>query len=383
MSPLNPLFAITIYAISFLTAYLINLKFKITDDFARYENIDGLRGFLALGVFIHHASIWYPYLKTTLWESPKSNLFNQLGQTSVAFFFMITAFLFVTKLLNTNDKEFDWKSFFISRLFRLVPMYVVSVIALITIVLVIDNGEIKLGILSFLKDIYHWFTFTIISQPRINDNYFTNKINAGVVWSLPFEWFFYFSLPLLSLFILKKRPSLFYIIVSILFILGFFKLKGLNLPHLLSFFGGAITPFIMKYGSKKVNYNSMAFSFIIVICLALLLLFDTSDNLLCKLLLIIIFNLIALGNSLFGILKSTSLKLLGEISYSTYLLHGMLIFSTMYFGFGFESAAKLSETQFCLTLFSITPVLVFLSFLGFVYIEKPFIRLSKRFAIKK
>jgi hypothetical protein len=31
----------------------------------------------------------------------------------------------------------------------------------------------------------------------------------------------------------------------------------LNKHHLLSFFGGAISPFLIKYSSKKINSNSI------------------------------------------------------------------------------------------------------------------------------
>jgi len=47
MNPLHPAFALVIYVIAFLTVYLLNLKFKLTTDSSRFENIDGLRGLLA------------------------------------------------------------------------------------------------------------------------------------------------------------------------------------------------------------------------------------------------------------------------------------------------------------------------------------------------
>ncbi|WP_264520453.1 hypothetical protein [Flavobacterium sp. N1994] len=47
MNPLNPIFSVIVYLIAIATGYLLNLKFKITNDNARYETIDGMRGFLA------------------------------------------------------------------------------------------------------------------------------------------------------------------------------------------------------------------------------------------------------------------------------------------------------------------------------------------------
>ena len=383
MNPLNPIFAIVVYFIAFATAYLLNLKYRITNDNTRYETIDGIRGFLAIGVFIHHSSIWFQYLQIKSWEAPKSNLYNQLGQTSVSFFFMITAFLFITKLLNSNNQKIDWNTLFISRFFRLVPMYLVSILSLVIIVFVLSNWKLNVSLIMFIKELLSWGTFTIVDAPNINGSSFTSIINAGVVWSLPFEWLFYFSLPIISILILKKRTSKMYIIISLLFILIFHKIHGLDKHHLLSFFGGAITPFLIKYNSKKINYNSIIFSTIILLCLALILFFSTSNDYVCKFLIIVVFNLIAFGNNVFGILKNSTLKFLGEISYSTYLIHGIIIFIVMYFYYNLEEAKNLSPTEFCITIFIITPIVVFTSFLSYKNIEKPCMNYSKKISVEK
>lgn len=383
MNPLNPIFAIVVFFIAYATAYLLNLKYRITNDNTRYETIDGIRGFLAIGVFIHHSSIWFQFLQTKSWEAPKSNLYNQLGQASVSFFFMITAFLFITKLLNTNNQKIDWNTLFISRFFRLVPMYLVSILSLVLIVFIISDWELNVSLIRFTKEMLDWGAFTIFGSPSINGSSFTSIINAGVVWSLPYEWLFYFSLPIISILILKKTTSKLYLIISLIFVLIFYKIHGLNGHHLFSFFGGAISPFLIKYNLKKINFNSIIFSSIILLCLTLILFFDTSNNYTCKILLIIIFTLIALGNNFFGILKSSTLKFLGEISYSTYLIHGIIIFIVMYFYYNLEEAKSLSPTQFWTTIFIITPIVVITSFLSYKNIEKPCMNYSKKLAKKK
>ncbi|MCJ1805886.1 MULTISPECIES: acyltransferase family protein [Flavobacterium] len=378
MNPLNPFFAIIIFFIAFTTAYIINLKFKITNNDTRYETIDGIRGFLAIGVFIHHASIWFQYLQIKSWVAPKSNLYNQLGQTSVSLFFMITSFLFITKLLNSENQKINWPIIFISRFFRLVPMYLVSIFLLISIVFIISDWQLNVPPFKLLKEVLQWGTFTILSSPTINDLSFTHIINAGVVWSLPYEWLFYFSLPIISILIFKKKTSFFYTVISLFFILCFFKIYGSSIPHLLSFLGGVIPPFIIKYNTKKINFNSNFYSIIILLCLGLILLFHTSDNYICKLLIIIVFNLIALGNEMFGVLKNTTLKFLGEISYSTYLIHGIIIFITLYFGFSLEVVEKMPPSTFCSIIFLITPIIILTSFLSYRNIEKPFMDYSKK-----
>ena len=131
---MNPIFALIIILITFTTGYFINLKVKLKSPINRFETIDGLRGFLAISVFIHHSSIWYKYLHTGHWVVPDSNLFNQLGQTGVAYFFMISSFLFVNRLIEFKGENYDWKSFFVKRFFRLAPLYFFIMIIIIIIV---------------------------------------------------------------------------------------------------------------------------------------------------------------------------------------------------------------------------------------------------------
>ena len=383
MNCLNPFFAFLIYLIAFLTAYLLNLKYKLKSVNNRYETIDGLRGFLALGVFIHHVSIWRVYCTNSLWETPKSNLYNHLGQTSVALFFMITSFLFVSKLLNIREKEFNWKRFFISRIFRLLPMYYFSVLLVVLFVLIISDWQLKTSILDFAQSIGKWLTFTILKE-QINASELTFIIGAGVVWSLPYEWLFYFSLPLISLFLLKKKPTLLILFISLAFVILFLIYHDTKIIHIYSFIGGAIAPFLIKYTSLKSRLNDLVGSIIIIVFLLLLLvLFKNTNFVLCQLLISVIFTLIALGCSVFGILKNSTIKFLGEICYSTYLIHGIILFTAIYFLFGINQVKLFSDLEYNLFIFTITPIVIFVSFLCFRFIEKPFIEVWKKHVHKK
>ncbi|HSZ71285.1 MAG TPA: acyltransferase [Cytophagaceae bacterium] len=372
MNPLNPLFCVAVLLISFLTGYLIQRKSKLNLGEGRYETIDGMRGFLALSVFVHHAAIWYKYLHTGIWGGVASNLYTQLGQTGVSFFFMITSFLFVSKLIHSQDKEFNWKHFFVSRLFRLVPMYFFSVALIVIIVLFITHWQLQVDFGPFVESIVHWCLFTIDKMPDINGYNSTAIINAGVVWSLPYEWLFYFCLPLIALVILKNKPQKIYLGLSVLFILAFFPLhEGRGMHALSSFVGGAIAPFLLKYTPWNQKAKSIYVSILILLCLFLIGQFEDVYNAYCLILSTIVFTSIALGNSLFGLLKNTTLKFLGEISYSTYLMHGIIMFIVFYFGFGLEQMKTFTPLHYWLIIFTIAPLLVIVSFLGFKYIEKP------------
>ena len=87
----------------------------------RYASIDGLRGFLAMFVFIHHSSSWYYFARIHQWSIIPSSLFNQFGSTSVALFFMITSFLFFSKLIDNYWRPFDWLKLYVGRVVRIMP----------------------------------------------------------------------------------------------------------------------------------------------------------------------------------------------------------------------------------------------------------------------
>jgi peptidoglycan/LPS O-acetylase OafA/YrhL len=89
---------------------------------ARVQTIDGLRGFLALGVFFHHAAIYHQYLLTGDWALPPSRFYANLGQGGVSVFFMITGYLFWTQVLKAKGR-LNLLKLYIGRTFRIVPLY--------------------------------------------------------------------------------------------------------------------------------------------------------------------------------------------------------------------------------------------------------------------
>lgn len=377
----NPIFAIITFGIAYLTAFCIRTLFKLKSLEGRNETLDGLRGFLGLGVFIHHATIWYQYIHTNRWEAPTSKLYNQLGQTSVALFFMITSFLFISKLID-KERVFDWKHFFISRLYRLVPMYYLTLFLLFITIFSISQFEINTCSFEFIRSVSNWLTFTIYRAPLINDSEFTS-ICAASIWTLPYEWLFYMSLPLLSFLFLRNTPkNRLLLLISIGFLIGFYEFHGIVMPFLYAFLGGAIAPFLVKYNLISTPKRNTIASCFVIVLMGLILQFQTAENSWCLGLITIVFTLIALGTDLFRLLKNETLKFLGEISYSTYLLHSLLLFVTFYFGIGFNTASTLSDTGYKLVIFAITPILIVVSVLGYVFIEQPFMKKGKRFSKK-
>ena len=171
----------------------------------RYDSIDGLRGLLAIGVYIHHCAFWYWYNKTGDW-TPKNvpTLLTQLGPGSVALFFMVTAFLFTSKFIKAGS-EVDWLRLYVSRLFRILPLYYCALGAVILLVILISHDTLH-GALSLhmMGNVAQWATF--FDYPDLNGVPNTRLMVAGTFWSLTYEWFFYLSLPLIALFMWRKVP---------------------------------------------------------------------------------------------------------------------------------------------------------------------------------
>jgi peptidoglycan/LPS O-acetylase OafA/YrhL len=228
------------------------------------------------------------------------------------------------------------------------------------------------------KDISKWLGFGVLGLGNINDIH-TKIINAGVLWSLSYEWLFYFTLPLISIVIVRPKPQLLVVLISLVFISVALQFRAFHLEHIMSFIGGAIAPILLKYSKKKININNLFFSLLLIISLISIFQFNSSGNGVCKMLITISFTIISLGNNLFGLLKNSTLKFLGEISYSTYLLHGLIIFITIHFIYGFEEAKLLSKAHYFILMFIISPFVILISSLTFRFIEKPFVKRGKRF----
>ncbi len=375
-----PLFlCLLIYAVAFATAYLLKPKSNVHFITNNYETIDGLRGFLALGVFIHHAAVWEQYLQTGEWKTPPTNLYAQLGETNVSLFFMITSFLFISKLIHQKvNLPFSWKQFFIGRIFRLVPIYYFTLLLLIIVVFYLSNWNLYTNWVDLIKSVANWALFTINAIPGVNKYPDTSIIIARVVWSLPYEWFFYICLPLIGFVLLKNKPHWLTITISLIVAVGFYTVHGISIKHVLSFSGGAIAPFLLKYQVVKFNIKHWLVSAVVVLSVFSIGLFNSAHQLACKVIIALIFTLIACGNDVFGLLKNQSLKLLGNISYSTYLLHGIVLFITFKTILVGNEFQNLSSNTFALVIVILTPIIVVISYLTYIFIEKPFINLGKK-----
>lgn len=370
MSPIGAPIALICLTLALGCSFLLVTWFGKPAAQGRFVTIDGLRGYLAFAVFIHHIPVWYSYCRSGIWHVPSSSVYTNLGQVGVAFFFMITAFLFYSKLIDGKKKPVNWTRLYISRVFRLWPLYLFAVLLLFLMVAYLSGGELRVPLRPLTSSLVRWLAFSIFGGPDINGVHDTFAIIAGVTWSLAYEWFFYGSLPILALTVGTRAPAL-YIGLSAAALMGAAALHPLPI-FFLAFAGGIAAAVLVRNETVCKLAQGPAVSLLAIICVASVLIgFSSAYAPVPLLLLSVAFVAFACGNTLFGVLTSGTSRMLGDMSYSIYLLQGFILYCAYGLGVGAYEPAALSPTQHCLIAIACTPLLIFSSFATYRLIELP------------
>lgn len=369
MDPVSSLPAIASLLLAIGTSSLVARFFGPPSAQGRFASIDGLRGYLAFFVFLHHGSIWYYYLRTGRWAVPPSNLYVHFGQSSVALFFMITGFLFFSKLLDAGRRGVDWGGLFVARFLRLAPLYLFAVTLLFVIVAVLSDGVLVDTPARLATSVLRWLAFTAFGAPNLNGVPDTFTIMAGATWSLPYEWLFYGSLPLLALGV-RIIPPVPCVVLGVASMAALAAM-GPQGHHLLAFTGGIAAALAVRSQAFRRVAARRRSSLLAILCVAVAVAaYPNAEGAGPLALLAIAFALVAGGNSLFGALMSPASRTLGEMAYGIYLLHGLLLFTL--FTFAVETEARdLSAGLHWMLVIGLSPVLVLASFCAYRLIERP------------
>ena len=305
---------------------------------------------------------------------------------------MITAFLFSSKLLDARHKTTHddkpmlassvfWQRLYVSRILRLTPLYFFMLAVMLIVTAIVSDFQLREPLSVLLKNIGAWASFIILGQPNLNGIITTSQMIAGVNWTLPYEWFFYFSLPLLALLALVL-PSWPYLLFSAAAVIGlWFNIFSWEPSSIYgyAFLGGIVAAAAVRWPMLNRLLTS-AWGLRVGAVVAMLCLnyvfrhFSTANSLPALAWLTVTFTILASGNSLFGLLHSRAAQILGDASYSIYLLHGLVLYITFKLILSFETAAQLSVYGYWGVIFLCTPALLALSFATFRWIEEPAIR---------
>lgn len=222
----------------------------------------------------------------------------------------------------------------------------------------IDGGKL-------IKELAKWALFKGQALNGFSD---AKLVVAGVPWTLRYEWFFYLALPILAVAV-NGKTSGWCLAGRILMVFMLFSGLKFELIFLFSF---GFFPVVMKRGLPSV-LGVVRGRFFACVCMVLVLLAMMLEAYSATQMIVLgaAFLIISLGNDVFGVLRNGGLKFLGEISYSIYLLHGLVLYILFSMAGVFEFN-RWSLLEYIALFPGVLLLVVLVSFCTYWTIEKPF-----------
>lgn len=346
----------------------------------RLATLDGLRGFLALAVFFNHAALYHDFLPTGLWKPPPSQFYVLLGQVGVAVFFMITGYLFWSRMIVERGQP-DWVKFYVGRLFRVGPLYLLAVLIMLAIVLARTGLQPRVPALELTGQVGAWLMLGIAPECDVNGYDGTSLILAGVTWTLRYEWMFYFTLPVAALAARTAWMHLPFTLIGLASCLLYVS-RDAMISHISvlfsSFFLFGMTCASLQargFGSRMPNWSASVL--VLLLLTTLFAVFPSANKVVPALLMGLVFYLITSGCSVFGLLCSRVAQRLGDVSYGIYLLQGLVL--TIVFSFGpARTLALASPILHWSIMLSCAVLLVVAAACTHTWIERTGIQVGKR-----
>lgn len=308
---------------------------RITTSGAYYPEIDGIRFLCIVMVMLCHVEIYVETYVTPVdasLPSPFLYLFQNGGLSGVFAFFTLSGYILSLPFLKAkfdNRNAPSLKKYFLRRLTRLEPPYIISL--LLSFVMLVW----VLGKFSFNELLPHFFASLFyvhhIFFPQVN------PLTLPVAWSLEVEMMFYISLPFV-LYALYKLPAVYRRLIMFAIILvipflsaGIFSNVRFLTPNIPYFLSGIL---IAEHVVQKENPLSFIPRLIkLPLLLALLFLyfmnnypgFGLSYQKFNAVLLYAIFMLIVIDKTAYRFFANKYIATIGGMSYSLYLTHYAVI----------------------------------------------------------
>lgn len=386
-SSLATLYAVALYAVALLVATVLArlpaVARDITTGKGRYGALDGFRGVLAVGVFVHHSFVANVYFTTGQWEWTTSPVLNHLGQTTVALFFMITGFLFALKAMSPR---IDWKALYVSRVARLFPLYALIVLVVFAAVMALSGGVLRQPPMLLFKELLQWLAFVCFGRPDINAFPMTQTLIAGVNWSLRYEVFFY-AVAVPALFIasrwLTSRTMLLLSLAALAaLLLVRFELQQVE-GHLLfatHFLCGIVVACAYRQPRWLASIQSAPFRWVAGASVLLLYLLVTANGSIAIVITLCLFAAVVGGLSVFGLLHTRAALWLGDISYGIYLIHGLVLYATLSALRASGQLSSLGMVGYGLAMCGVAAVVVALASVSYICLELPVMTRLKKWS---
>lgn len=349
------------FFVSFIvSSILCNKLISIDQSSSRNAKVDGFRGILASMVALFHYSATYNIEKTGNWLPYDIHILKNMGSVAVSIFFMISGYLFYSVV---SRKYVCWKSFYLSRLLRIYPLY-------ITIISIIAITAYSIGDGTSFEYLIRYFEFRWGPLFGYDGAYI---INSGVQWTLLYEVFFYAALP--AIWSLKQRTATIWLIVSIVFACAahyLYKAGEINLNLFLLFIMGGICRFVVS--KKKRIISSFIMLFPALLSLLVAYLYADPYSYIQMTFLFFFFSLILASGNKVKVLSNKYSLVMGDVSYGIYMIHGVVIFLI------FRSGIINTKVMSAWVYFSLFPLVMiavtFLASYSLIYIERPSMKLA-------
>ena len=369
-----PFFVLMAVVMGLAASPLFRFLDEVHDPQARSSTIDGLRGFLAFGVFGCHLIVNHRFIETRVWSPPDSRFYGLLGAVGVSLFFMLTAFLFWGKLLRSQGQP-RWAALYTGRLFRIGPLYLAVVVVMLAVVFARTDAELREPVDAVASSVLQWLALGWIdTQPDVN-GYDASSLVAGVTWTLWYEWVFYASLLALAVFA-RPRVHLPFVLTALLSCLAIKALWHIGAAGFAALFAiGMLVASLLHEKRPPRLPQEVSSALALLITGGILLGSRSGYGTLTALWLAAFACLVCSGTSIFGLLTTTAAQRLGRISYSLYLAHGLVI--ALLFGIDpVRRFAMASPLSYWVVGTACACVLLVVAALSYVFIERPGIALG-------
>ncbi len=313
-----------------------------------------LRAIAALMVCIFHFTTYIDIRGSLFLESDVIYRLGKLGIQGVYVFFIITGFIIPFSLLKNKFNLNQLHRFLFKRWIRIEIPYLISILLILTISLCfsIKNGT------DFNLDIFRLLHHLLYTIPFSGNEWYN-----PIYWTLAIEMQFYILIAIIYPFLTTKNSFLNYLATIL------FGLSGLiiNDNRLILYYAPIFAQGILLFqimNTKEVN-NKIIGVILILGFSVITFYIHKFDVALVSIITVLIIGVVNVNNNIFN--------KLGEISYSLYLIHGLIGGNLIYF---LGRYAENYTLKILLVIFSIL-LSIFTSYLYWKFIENPSKILSK------
>ena len=361
----------------------------------RFSVLDSFRGIAAILIVIHHIRFVDSITELKLVAD---------AQIFVEMFFVLSGFVLTHGY--AFKKDFSFRSFFISRTFRIFPLQIVTLILIVfaeLVKLIAYKNGVNFTNMPFTGsyDISYIMYYVLLLQswvPFVQDSGFN-----GPAWSISVEYYMYMMFFVTILIKLKIK----YILWFILSISAFYLLwntpihatYGSVLRGVSSFFAGALVYLAYKYlYNKLLTIDNNYFSILEIIILTIIIMIgsleiENKTIIMTGIFSIQIFVFAFEKGIVSNILKKNFFQYIGKLSYSIYLLHYIILWGVVFVAIimtkiGLNMTMIKNGTRFIdlgnalynnAAIFVILLIVVYLSSFSYKYIELKWQEIGKRF----